>query len=294
MAYTSNPFVMKTRRLAVNEVVVHNRSVRDIARRYGVHRATLYRWIEKASPDRKTFIRTLPSTPKSSPNQLTKSLVNRILELRKPKQRCAEVIQHELKKEGLRASVSSIKRVISRHGLSRKPKQLKSLGTKFERPHVFNPGDLVEMDTIHYVQGDYKRFFLYTAIDLYSRFAYAEYCPAIFPAKSVKVVVNMVNYFSFTVRVLQTDNGQEFGEKFKFGLDKMSIRLRHIRVGKPNDNAHIERFNRSIQEECFSSALPKLKTIDKEIAEYLKYYNFERPHLSLQCMSPREYLSQRC
>ncbi len=292
MAYTSNLFVAKTRRLAVNEVVVHKRSVVEVARRYGVHRATLYRWIEKAHPDGKTLIRTLPSVPKSHPSKISEALVNKIIELRQPKQKCAEVIQYELKKLGLRVGLSSIKRVIKKYGLSRKPKQIKPLDTKFERPKVVNPGDLVEMDTIHFCRGDYTRFYLYTAIDLYSRFAYCEYSAAIFPERSVRVVKGMLGYYPFTVKILQTDNGQEFGEKLKFGLDKMSIRLRHIRVGKPNDNAHIERFNRSIQEECFSNSFPKLHTIDKQIAEYLNYYNFERPHLSLQCRSPREYLSQ--
>lgn len=31
------------------------------------------------------------------------------------------------------------------------------------------------------------------------------------------------------------------------------IAIRHTRLGRPNDNAHIERFNRTIQEECTGS-----------------------------------------
>ena len=49
---------------------------------------------------------------------------------------------------------------------------------------------------------------------------------------------------------MQSDNGLEFSEHFAQRLKSNNIALRHTRLGRPNDNAHIERFNRTIQEEC--------------------------------------------
>ena len=48
MSYCSNPHAPKARRAAVNEVVRDGSSVVDVARRYGVHRTTVHRWIKKA------------------------------------------------------------------------------------------------------------------------------------------------------------------------------------------------------------------------------------------------------
>lgn len=293
MAYTNNPFLPKTRRLAVNEVVFKNKPVAEVARKYGIHRATLYRWIKKADPDGESPVNTLSSKPKTHPNQIPKDVVNKVIEVRSVKNRCAEIVQHQLKKEGIKISKSSINRIIKGNGLIKKPNHRRDPDTKFKRPKVSTPGDLVEMDTIHYVKGNYKRFYLYTSIDLYSRFAYVEYSARISPIKTLQIVSSMRVYYPFTVKTLQTDNGVEFGEKLKFGLNKEHIRLRRIRVGRPNDNAHIERFNRTIQEECFSGTLPKPETIADQISEYLQYYNYERPHLALNCLTPSQYLSHR-
>jgi len=39
-------------------------------------------------------------------------------------------------------------------------------------------------------------------------------------------------------------------QHYETRLESKRIKIRHTRLGKPNDNAHIERFNRTIQEEC--------------------------------------------
>lgn len=49
--------------------------------------------------------------------------------------------------------------------------------------------------------------------------------------------------------MVQCDNGREFGERFKLILDKNDIQIRHTRVRRPNDNARIERFNRTMRDE---------------------------------------------
>ncbi|MGH7926701.1 MAG: integrase core domain-containing protein, partial [Candidatus Binatia bacterium] len=53
----------------------------------------------------------------------------------------------------------------------------------------------------------------------------------------------------FPFVLLQSDHGSEFSQKFTL---EVGVTHRHTRVRTPNDNAHLERFNRTIQEECFS------------------------------------------
>ena len=43
---------------------------------------------------------------------------------------------------------------------------------------------------------------------------------------------------------------RRFGRnRFEMILDKNSIQIRHTRVRRPNDNAHIERFNRTMHDD---------------------------------------------
>jgi putative transposase len=62
--------------------------------------------------------------------------------------------------------------------------------------------------------------------------------------------------------------------------------------GKPNDNAHIERFNRTIQEECPILRLKDLNLWQQEVPKYLHYYNHERPHMALEWDTPMERLEK--
>ena len=154
------------------------------------------------------------------------------------------------------------------------------------------PGDLVELDTIHFVKSDYSRFFIYAAIDLYSRMGYAEFQPRLSASHSFYVVKRTHTYFHFPIKLIQTDNGAEFSEQLYWNLKTVGIQLRHTRVGRPNDNAHIERFIRTIQEECFGSKLPKERHMKETLREYITYYNSSRPHLALHCQTPSSIVAK--
>lgn len=57
---------------------------------------------------------------------------------------------------------------------------------------------------------------------------------------------------------------------------------------KSSDNGHIERFLRTLQDECLNHLPRKLRVYQKEIPEYIHYYNTERPHLALGMKTPLE------
>jgi transposase InsO family protein len=95
--------------------------------------------------------------------------------------------------------------------------------------------------------------------------------------------------------MIQADNGPEFSRYFEQVLRSHHMPLRHTRLGRPNDNAHIERFNRTIQEECLGSRLTyKVTTthIRKKLHNYLEFYNFQRVHLGIQMQTPASMLQR--
>jgi transposase InsO family protein len=57
-------------------------------------------------------------------------------------------------------------------------------------------------------------------------------------------------------------------------------------VRKPNDNAHVERFNRTLQEECLKKLAVDVRIFNRILPKYLRYYNTERLHLGINLQTP--------
>lgn len=291
MPYVSNPYAPKARKLAINMLKRERLSKAETARRYGVHRSTIGRWLKRATKHSGEHIPTISSRPHRHPRELSQHVIARIIVLRKTLKRCAPVLHAHLVSEGYKVSLPSVQRTLKRQGLVR-PRRQARFFTPIPRPEVNKPGDLVEVDTIHYVRPDYTRFYIYTLIDLYSRLAYASYSPILNQITSVSVIKQAQKELGFPFKVVQTDNGPEFRDYVNLALMSKYIRLRHSRVRKPNDNAHLERFNRTIQEECFNGRLPDEEVIKSKLTKYLKYYNTERLHLGLNLMTPAQFVAK--
>lgn len=292
MAYTSNPHIGKTRRKAVNDVLYGRCSQAQAARYYGVARSTISKWIKRAPKDHRVFIETSSSAPKRQARALPQEVVERIVRERLTHHRCAPVIHAVLMAEGIRVSLSSVERTLRRQQLTRKKKRRASFYRPQPRPVSDRPGALVQVDTIHFTRPDHSRYYLVTVLDTYSRLAYALYTPTLTQGVSVKAITQAQEYFGFSFSMVQTDNGPEFKDYVMQKLGSLNITMRHSRVRKPNDNAHLERFNRTIQEECFDGRNPDESTVQQELTHYLEYYNTHRLHLGLKCLTPRQVVSK--
>jgi transposase InsO family protein len=92
----------------------------------------------------------------------------------------------------------------------------------------------------------------------------------------------------FDFQTIQSDHGSEFSKWFTQRIGEEGLNHRHSRIRTPNDNAHLERINRTIQDECLRRIPENLKSWRKEIPEYLRWYNEKRPHMGLQMKTPLE------
>lgn len=321
MAYSTNPYLPKARALAMQLLVREHVPLQVVANRCGVHRSTVWRWKRKwdalnatvqltndnrpGTPAGKAFrftavtwrIPTLVSRPRMNPHAIAERVVSRILELRAELKRCAEVIwHHAVRVDGLRVSLSSVRRILRRHYCFAGARKKRVRPENPRRPAVTKPGELVETDTVHYICPLTKqRRYVYTVIDLYTRMAYAEVHARILPGLAATVVGHASARFGFAFAIVQADNGPEFGRYFTQRLAGTGITVRHSRLGRPNDNAHIERFNRTIQDECLGRYLTyktSNKTVQGRLTAYLDYYNYERVHLGLQLRVPGEMLQR--
>jgi putative transposase len=92
-----------------------------------------------------------------------------------------------------------------------------------------------------------------------------------------------------TVRV---DNGPELiSEAFMTWCGERRIEVRHIQAGKPDQNAFIERFNRSYRHEVLDAhVFESIEDLRAITDEWLEDYNSERPHDSLGRVPPLIFL----
>ena len=316
MAYYRGKDVEKSRGNAMQEVILEKRSIAQVARRFGKNRSTIYRWIKKwrmqqnvllenpGRPSRtlgrvfrwqsvKWNIPTLSSAPKTHPNALNADIISAILRIRQYRYECAEIIHYKLAKEGINVSLSSIKRVIKRNELWRKKRRYR---WNEKRPLPTAPGELIQTDTVHYVNPlNHSKMYIYTVIDLYTRMAYAKISPNLSEKGAAETIFEAQKFMSFPFKMVQSDNGAEFQNHFQGRLNSKGIKTRHSRVRHPNDDAHIERFNRTLRKECIGQYNPNknINFIDHKLNRFIRYYNYDRIHLGIGLKTPYEVL-QRC
>ena len=92
-------------------------------------------------------------------------------------------------------------------------------------------------------------------------------------------------------QVLRTDNGPEFlSEVFVQWTKTHGVAIQYIQPGKPNQNAYVERFNRTFREEILDQNLfARLDDVREAAHWWILEYNEQRPHDSLGEMTPSEY-----
>ena len=133
MAYTTNPHLPKVRMKTVR-LVHQGWTVRKASRYIGVSPGTVSKWLKKDYSYGTRPIPTLSSRPHSHPNQLKEKIVNKIIELRLKRNRCAEVVHQEMLNLGYSVSLSSIKRTLKRHYLIRQRSPWKRWHFEEKRP----------------------------------------------------------------------------------------------------------------------------------------------------------------
>jgi transposase InsO family protein len=248
------------------------------------------RWCRKDFTGGGHRIPTLSSKPKRSPRALSHELVHAIITERLGRRRCGQVVYRELKKKGIGVSLSSVQRTLSRCHLLKKRSPWKRPHDYTKRPEATHPGALVQADTVHFLLPNGSRLYVYTLIDLFSRWAYAEVLETLRAYQSASFIRRAQKRAPFQFEMVQTDHGPEFSTRFTHTLLRKGLMHRHSRVRQCNDNAHVERFNRTIQDECLTGIPHTTSSFSKAISKYLLYYNIERMHMGIDFKTPAQML----
>jgi putative transposase len=165
----------------------------------------------------------------------------------------------------------------------------KKLRRKGFTPH--QPGDLVQMDTVSIFANGLKRY-LFTAIDVQTRMAFAYAYKADSSASGRDFLRKFVKVTPFVTTRIQTDNGSEFAQLFDRDCQENDLVHFFNYPRHPQSNACVERFNRTIQEQFADWHIDELEELDifnRNLMEYLIWYNTEKPHRSIGKLPPLKY-----
>jgi putative transposase len=163
--------------------------------------------------------------------------------------------------------------------------------TEFVKEHKVH--HLWHVDTVLLTQSTGGYRYLLTAIDDQSKLAYAR----LYTSHSSKQAADFLKRLHYLTEGeiinLHHDNGTEFEKHFKQACSELSLPQWYSRVRTPKDNAVLERFNRTIQEEFVEMAyagVEDIKEFNQELTDWLIEYNSVRPHQALDYLTPLEYI----
>ena len=136
------------------------------------------------------------------------------------------------------------------------------------------------MDFMHDQLSDGRNYRLFNVIDDYRREGIAIEVGFSLPTIRVIRVLNQLLEWRDKPSVIRCDNGPEFiSNEFTQWADQQGIRIEYIQPGKPQQNAYIERANRTIRYSWVSKHLfESLDEVQEYATQWLWFYNHERPH----------------
>jgi transposase InsO family protein len=214
---------------------------------------------------------------------------------------------------------STVHRVLTRHGLQRLAWMDRPTGRVIRRIETTRPGELVHVDVkkLHQVpagggwrghgRGVVPRSarsvrrtprvdYIHTVIDAYSRVAYVEVWSDEEAITCTAVLRHAIAWFAtldVTVEAVLTDNGPGYNSfAWRDTCAEFAIEHRRIRPHHPQTNGKVERFNRTLLDEC---AYVRLYRSNGQrlaaLARWLHTYNHHRCHTALQGNPPMSRLN---
>lgn len=161
---------------------------------------------------------------------------------------------------------------------------------KLRRPHGYR---VLEVDTVvRFING--ARRYILSGVDTERRTAFA----AAYTNHGSKSAADFLRKAQIVLpdcpSALQTDNGSEFALHFEHACQENNLTHFHTYPRNPKMNAHVERFNRTLDEEFlrWNKALLRddVRAFNEKLIDWLLWYNGERPHYALGQVAPFRFM----
>jgi transposase InsO family protein len=188
----------------------------------------------------------------------------------------------------------TVQRVLERSGRNRLPRAPRRPVHRYEK---CRPGELVHLDLKYLPALENRPEFEYAAIDDFSREGIALIARDRSTITATRFLEHVLAQLPYRVEAVMTDNDMMFTMRYAFHSDRLTrfeqalksagIEHRLIRPRSPESNGKVERFIKTIDDECFRITRPhSSRARVGALKLFLDYYNHARPHQSLGGQSP--------
>ncbi len=262
-------------------------SISKAARRCGIARSTLQRWLRRL-PEEGLADRS------KRPHRLARQkwddeVINLILDIRDTHRYgkiriCSHLMQHYQ----IRISPSTVARVLEKYNMELLKRYRKK--KDFKRYAKDIPGERVQMDVCKIDTGIYQ----YTAIDDCSRFRVLYTYSRRTAKNSAHFLERVVEQMPFPVQRVQTDRGREFfGLAFQEKMREYGIKFRPVKPRSPHLNGKVERSQQTDLQEFYITANLKDPQLNDRLEEWQFHYNWHRAHSSLKGKTPIDVVNDK-
>jgi len=274
------------------------RSFTTLSRETDVSRDVLRRWWQRYEAGGAAALRPRSRRPHRSPTQVPAATAATILAWRTQGLGPARIALH------VAPSVSTVYRTLVRHGQQQLHPPTPRTVRRYEKTR---PGELVHVDLKYLPTLENRAEFEFAAVDDFTREAVVWIAGARTTRNATTFLEHLVDVLPYPIEAVMTDNDLVFTMRFAYYRQRrtrfedacrsLGICHRRLRPHAPESNGKVERFIKTIDDECLAVAQPATcATRTGVINEFVWYYNHQRPHLSLAGQTPVQrrlaYLAQ--
>lgn len=149
------------------------------------------------------------------------------------------------------------------------------------------------MDFMHDSLDDGRSYRLFNVIDDFNREGLCIDVDISLPALRVIRALDQVIEWRGAPQMIRCDNGPEYVSLvLTQWAENRGIQLLYIQPGKPQQNAYVERYNRTVRYDWLGQYLfDTLEEVREFATRWLWHYNHERPNMALGGITPNQRLA---
>jgi putative transposase len=149
------------------------------------------------------------------------------------------------------------------------------------------------MDFMHDQLADGRSFRLFNVLDDFIRQGLGIEADLSLPSARVIRALEQIIEGCGKPRAIRCDYEPEYVSGELLGwVEREGIRIEHIQPGKPQQNAYVERYNRTVRYGWLATRLfDSIEQVQHKATRWLWTYNHERPNMALGGITPMQKLA---
>jgi transposase InsO family protein len=289
---------MVVRQMVVDAVLLEGRSVREVARSFGVSKTFVAKMVKRFKEGGAGALEPHSRAHHSDPNRTPFDLEDRIVELRKElldygvDAGAATIETHLSREMSQPPSISTIHRVLVRRGFIT-PQPKKRPKSSYIRFEADQPNEMWQSDFTDWFLTNGRKVQILNFIDDHSRLLLASRAVAV--VRGADVIATFVETCERwgTPACVLTDNGAVYNAISRQGrtafeslLDDLGVNYKHSRPYHPQTQGKMERWHRTLKQWLDKHPARTLSELQRHLNEFVEYYNNVRPHRARGRITP--------